>query len=86
MRTRPLIAHRFEAIRKLRNAIFHFRKIWHRPNLLGEFDHLVEALGWMDPNANRLLLLSASRARISDLLSKPPSEPQEVDASESVVI
>ena len=46
-RSRGAIFHRIYPIQQLRNRIFHHEPIWHRPTLETEYDHIIEALGWM---------------------------------------
>lgn len=46
-RSRGAIFHRIYPIQQLRNRIFHHEPIWHRPTLQTEYDHIIEALGWM---------------------------------------
>jgi hypothetical protein len=72
MRTRANASRRFESIRLLRNRIFHFRRIWNRPDLAGDFDRIVEAIHWVDPRAGNLLLPVDARNRLHELLQRRP--------------
>lgn len=47
--SRKQIHERFNAIRELRNRVFHYEAIWNRPNLLGEHADIHEAIRWISP-------------------------------------
>ncbi len=71
-RTRGNASQRFESIRSLRNRIFHFRRIWNRPNLQTDYDQLLEAIGWINPDARRLLLPEGAENKFSAVLALRP--------------
>lgn len=71
-RTRGHASHRFEAIRGLRNRIFHFRRIWNRPDLQCDFDQLTEAISWVNPDARRLLLPEGADNKFAAVLALRP--------------
>ena len=71
-RTRTNASHRFENIRELRNRIFHFRRIWHRPDLERDFQEILEAIEWVNVDGRRLLLPSDSSANFYEALAKRP--------------
>lgn len=71
-RTRGNASHRFESIRTLRNRIFHFRRIWNRPNLQGDYDQILEAIAWVNPDARRLFIPNGAETRFSETLAKRP--------------
>ncbi|MEO6005263.1 MAG: hypothetical protein ABIZ04_09725 [Opitutus sp.] len=71
-RTRGNVSQRFESIRSLRNRIFHFRRIWNRPNLQRDYDEIVEAVGWVNADACRLLLAPDSSAKFAGALAARP--------------
>lgn len=71
-RTRANASQRFEAIRALRNRIFHFRRIWNRQDLQRDYNEILEAIEWVDVNARRLLLPSDAVARFLVSLSERP--------------
>jgi hypothetical protein len=50
------IQNRFNAIRKLRNRVFHFEAIWDRPHLLREHADIHEAIGWISPTLQQAIL------------------------------
>jgi hypothetical protein len=72
IRTRSVASIRFESIRSLRNRIFHFRRIWHRPNLEQDHSDILEAISWCNPDARRLLLSSATVSRFLEMLARRP--------------
>jgi hypothetical protein len=72
MRTRDNVSRRIESIRKLRNRIFHFRRIWNRLDLLAEFDGILEAIDWLNPKAKELLIPAQCRARFVEMLNRKP--------------
>lgn len=53
--SRKYIHDRFNAIRLLRNRVFHHEAIWHRPNLLQEHDAIHEAIRWISPTLHRAI-------------------------------
>lgn len=71
-RTRGNASHRFESIRTLRNRIFHFRRIWNRPDLQGDYDQILEAIDWVNPDGRRLLLPDGAENKFSAVLAKRP--------------
>lgn len=71
-RTRGNASQRFESIRTLRNRIFHFRRIWNRPNLQADYDQILEAIGWVNPDARRLLLPEGSENKFAVVLALRP--------------
>ncbi len=71
-RTRGNASHRFESIRTLRNRIFHFRRIWNRPDLQRDYDQILEAIDWVNPDARRLLLPEGSENKFSAVLALRP--------------
>jgi hypothetical protein len=72
IRTRSVASIRFESIRSLRNRIFHFRRIWHRRNLSQDFNEVLEAINWCDPDARRLLLPPDALAKFLQTLAGRP--------------
>jgi hypothetical protein len=72
LRFRATASARFESIRNLRNRIFHFRRIWHRPNLEQDFNQLIEAIEWINADARRLLLPADAVAKFLDCLARKP--------------
>lgn len=70
IRTRANASVRFESIRDLRNRIFHFRRIWNRPNLENDFHQILEAIEWVNPDARRLLLPAEALADFRDVYSR----------------
>ena len=48
-RNRRRIHQRYNDIRGLRNRVFHYEPIWHRPRLLAEYREIIEAIGWISP-------------------------------------
>jgi hypothetical protein len=46
MRTRKPIFQRYESLRVLRNRVFHFEPIWSRPDLMGDYQQILESIGW----------------------------------------
>ncbi len=71
-RTRKVASVRFENIRSLRNRIFHFRRIWNRPNLKKDYTEILETIDWINSNARRLLLATNSEANFDALLTRRP--------------
>ena len=72
VRTRANVCHRFDAIRHLRNRIFHYRRIWNRPTLARDFDDILEAINWVHPDACRLLLPAGARERFVAEMGRMP--------------
>ena len=72
IRTRAIASVRFEEIRTLRNRIFHFRRIWNRPNLSKDYNEILESIEWVNPDARRLLLPPDSAARFLEVLARQP--------------
>ncbi len=70
IRTRAEASQRFERIRLLRNYIFHFRRIWNRPDLQLDFRLILEAIDWVNPDARRLLLPSDVESKYAEIFSK----------------
>ena len=54
-RVRNQIYARYNSLRLLRNRIFHFEPIWHRPNLAQQHAQILEAIGWVNPTVRRSL-------------------------------
>lgn len=48
MRTRHILAKRFNEIRRLRNRVFHHEPIWNISNLTQQHENIVEALDWLN--------------------------------------
>ncbi len=48
-RNRRKIHQRYNAIRGLRNRVFHFEPLWNRPTLRQEHDDMLESLAWISP-------------------------------------
>jgi hypothetical protein len=71
-RTRGNASHRFESIRTLRNRIFHFRRIWNRTDLQADYDQILEAISWVNPDARRLLLPEGAEAKFAAVLALRP--------------
>lgn len=71
-RTRGNASQRFESIRTLRNRIFHFRRIWNRPDIQADYDQILEAIGWVNPQARRLFLPDGSEAQFANALAQRP--------------
>ena len=46
---------RLNALRHLRNRVFHHEPIWRRPDLARDRDDILELLGWMSPEVARVL-------------------------------
>jgi hypothetical protein len=58
IRTQANLSKRFNDIRRLRNRVFHHEPIWNINNLEQNYDDLIEALGWLNPdlrNTNQLI-------------------------------
>ncbi len=49
LRTRANAAGRFDAVRRLRNRVFHQEPVWNVPDLAAKHASVVEALGWVSP-------------------------------------
>lgn len=47
MRTRKIISNQFNHIRKIRNRIFHYERIWNRSDLLITYEEMLQVLNWM---------------------------------------
>jgi len=71
-RTRGNASHRFESIRNLRNRIFHFRRIWNRANLGQDYTEILQAIGWVNVDAQRLLLPSDAESKFLAALAMRP--------------
>ena len=71
-RTRAQASAKFEEIRALRNRIFHFRRIWNRPDLNQDFEGIVEAMNWVNCETERLLLPPDARRRFQAVLINRP--------------
>ncbi len=71
-RTRGNASHRIESIRTLRNRIFHFRRIWNRPDLQSDYDQILEAISWVNPDARRLFLPSGAEGKFAATLAQRP--------------
>lgn len=54
-RTRQALSRRIQALRVLRNRVFHYEPIWHWHDLKNQHSQLVEAIGWVAPAAATLL-------------------------------
>jgi len=50
IRTRLTLSRRFTEIRILRNRVFHHEPIWNKDKLGQQYEDLVEALGWLNPD------------------------------------
>lgn len=48
MRTRHILAKRFNEIRRLRNRVFHHEPIWNISNLTQQHENIVKALNWLN--------------------------------------
>jgi hypothetical protein len=70
--TRKVALVRFESIRTLRNRIFHFRRIWNRPDLIKDHAEILEAMGWINPEACRLLLSANAAAEFAAIVALKP--------------
>lgn len=55
MRTRKVLSVRFNALRELRNRVFHHEPIWHWQDLMQHHRDLIEAIGWINPVARDLV-------------------------------
>jgi hypothetical protein len=53
-RGRKTLRARLDKIRGLRNRVFHYEPIWHRTDLFGEHDQILETIGWISPAAREL--------------------------------
>ena len=53
--SRKYIHDRFNAIRLLRNRVFHHEAIWHRPMLLQEHTEIHQAINWISPALHRAI-------------------------------
>ena len=71
-RTRSVVSNRFNMIRQLRNRIFHFRRIWNRPDLEKDYDQILEAIEWVNMDARRLLLPGDSVTKFLQVLGTKP--------------
>lgn len=71
-RTRGNASQRFESIRALRNRIFHFRRIWNRPDLHSDYKQILEAIDWVNPDSRRLLLPVEAEGRFAAVLATRP--------------
>jgi hypothetical protein len=71
-RTRAVVSHRFNTIRLLRNRIFHFRRIWNRPDLEKDYNQILEAIEWVNMDARRLLLPADAVAKFLQVLRTKP--------------
>jgi hypothetical protein len=69
---RKIASVRFENIRTIRNRIFHFRRIWNRPNLQQDYDNILGAIDWINADAGRILLDPDARANFAVILAKRP--------------
>lgn len=54
-RTRKAVYGRVQLANTIRNRIFHFEPIWNRPNLMEEYGHIIEALGWISPDMAQMV-------------------------------
>lgn len=50
------ISKRLQKILNLRNRVFHYEGIWHRPDLLQEHADIHEMIGWISPDMHRAIL------------------------------
>ena len=50
IRTQANLSKRFNDIRRLRNRVFHHEPIWNINNLDQQYEDLIEALGWLNPD------------------------------------
>jgi len=50
------IHERFKTILELRNRVFHYEAIWHRPSLLQEHQNIHEAIRWISPTLGNAIL------------------------------
>ena len=48
-RTRKAVHNRYDAIRRLRNRVFHYEPIWNRANLAQDHRDILEAITWISP-------------------------------------
>lgn len=55
LRTRAQILTRLNAIRKLRNRVFHHETIWHHPNLNQVYAEIMEAIDWISPEMEQMI-------------------------------
>lgn len=49
------IAKRFNEILDLRNRVFHFERVWHRPTLETEHANIHEVIGWISPTLHQAI-------------------------------
>ncbi len=56
LRTRKNISKRFNAIRRLRNRVFHHEPIWHWQDLDKQHRNILEAIGWIEPAAKDFVM------------------------------
>lgn len=49
MRTRKTIFKHYDAMRELRNRVFHFEPVWSRDDLMGDYEQILESIGWTSP-------------------------------------
>lgn len=47
LRTRKNIFRHFNELRILRNRVFHFEPIWNRKNLSGDYEQMLDCIGWI---------------------------------------
>lgn len=54
-RTRVNVHARINALRGLRNRVFHYEPVWNRLTLANDHTHLVEAIGWISPELGKTI-------------------------------
>ena len=55
--SRKQVADRFNAIRILRNRVFHYEAIWNRPDLSHDHTTILEAIRWISPTLHDSILV-----------------------------
>lgn len=55
LQKRQVLSKRFRVIKELRNRVFHHEPIWHWRDLEAQYDQLLEAIGWINPEISRVL-------------------------------
>jgi hypothetical protein len=74
-----VIRDQFNAIRRLRNRIFHYEAIWHWQDLQQQHDAIIRAIEWLNP----VLLKLVSKDRFKEIYSNRPIELNQVIMSAS---
>jgi hypothetical protein len=54
-RSRGSVSDRLTEIRRLRNRVFHYEPIWHKPTLEKQHRDVLETIGWICPEAATMI-------------------------------